>query len=131
MALVICTMCRRAFFNDSRGGKICPDCATKLQELYPVVRNFLRDHEKESYTIYDVSRILGIPPRHVEALVSFGMINTSDAERTRPERERRTPKIAPLDPEAAKDILKGEKSSMHTYTKKIRDGESPGNKKKR
>jgi hypothetical protein len=129
VALVVCIVCKRAFINGQEKGDICPDCTTKLQEIYPVVRNFLRDHEKESYTVYDISRIFGIPPRNIEALVSAGMIDAVYLQRTLPEKSRKGPKIMPLDPESAKEILKGDKSSMHTYAKKKRGEEEAGNKR--
>ncbi|MDR3232036.1 MAG: hypothetical protein LBT65_11400, partial [Synergistaceae bacterium] len=106
MALVVCTMCGRAFINGPQGENICSACTMKLQDLYPVVRNFLRDHEKASYTVYDISRILGIPPRHVEALVSMRMIDTDRPERALREDSRRTPKITPLDPQTTEELLK-------------------------
>ncbi|MDR3264669.1 MAG: hypothetical protein LBT15_01530 [Synergistaceae bacterium] len=125
-------MCRRAFINGPQGEDICSDCTVKLQDLYPVVRSFLRDHEKTSYTVYDISRILGISPRQVEALVSLGMIDTDRSGRALREEPRKAPKITPLDPETSAEILKKKGgSSMHTYTKKIEDEEKIGGGKRK
>jgi hypothetical protein len=66
-------MCKRAFIN-ARDEEVCPDCAAKLYELYPTVRSFLRNHEKESYTVYEVSRLLGLDLRDVEGLVVLDLI---------------------------------------------------------
>jgi hypothetical protein len=73
MSLVVCRMCKRAFIN-ARDEEICPDCAAKLYELYPTVRSFLRNHENESYTVYEVSRLLGLDLRDVEGLVVLDLI---------------------------------------------------------
>jgi hypothetical protein len=49
-----------------------------MKKVYSTVRNFLRDHDEEDYTVYDVSRILGIELKKVERLVSMGLIETSN-----------------------------------------------------
>jgi hypothetical protein len=119
-------MCKRAFINGPQGEEICPDCTTKLQSLYPVVRNFLRDHEKEAFTAHDVSRILGIPVQKVEALVSAGMIDTihlQSGERDS-SASKRTSKLAPLAPGEAETVLRRNESSMHTYTKRLAEDDA-------
>ncbi|MDR2175086.1 MAG: hypothetical protein LBO82_04010 [Synergistaceae bacterium] len=88
-----------------------------MKKIYSTVRNFLRDHEKEVYTIYDVSRILGLELKSVEGLVTMGLIETSKVGKHVFEKKR-TSKVRPLDAELAKEILNSRKSSMHAYEKK-------------
>jgi hypothetical protein len=40
------------------------------------VRNFLRNHENESYTAYEVSRLIGVDVKDVEGLVSMDLIRS-------------------------------------------------------
>jgi hypothetical protein len=84
MALVVCKYCKRAFINSLQGEEFCPSCTAKLKELYPSVRNFLRDNERRVYTPRELSEVLGVPLKDVEALVSMGLVG-SDA----PEQEQR------------------------------------------
>jgi hypothetical protein len=117
MALVICTLCKRAFMNTPHSESVCPECREKMKKIYSTVRNFLRDHEKEVYTIYDVSRILGIELKDVEGLVTMGLIETSKVGK-HVLKKKSDAKIRPLDAELAREILNSRKSSMHAYDKK-------------
>jgi hypothetical protein len=71
-----------------------------LNELYPLVRNFLRNHEKNLYTAQEVSKILGIDMRDVEGLVTLGLIDSGSS----PKRTafRRAPLGESSDPSGAK-----------------------------
>ena len=121
MALVICTLCKRAFMNSPHSENVCPECREKMKKIYSTVRNFLRDHEKEVFTIYDVSRILGIELKSVEGLVTMGLIDTSKVGKHVLEKKRNA-KVRPLDAELAREILNSRKSSMHAYDKKKDEG---------
>jgi hypothetical protein len=88
-----------------------------MKTVYSAVRNFLRDHEKELYTVYDVSRILGIELKSVEGLVSMGLIETSKVGKRALEKKKNA-KIRPPDAELAREILNSRRSFMHTYDKK-------------
>ena len=44
MALITCRLCRKIF--TAVGGRTCPDCKKRLDELYKKVRDFLRDNSK-------------------------------------------------------------------------------------
>jgi hypothetical protein len=103
--------------NSPHSENICPECRDKMKNIYSTVRNFLRDHEKEAYTVYDVSRILGIELKSVEGLVSMGLIETSKVGKHILEKKRDA-KVRPLDAELAREILNSRKSSMHAYEKK-------------
>ena len=124
MALVVCKICRRAFINSPHGEEACPECTIKMHEIYPVVRNFLRDNAKTVYTLYDVNRILGIDLNSLKGLITLGLIGTDTKEtvcETFPESELKPLKMRPLDPEEAKktkESMNKAKSSMHVYHKK-------------
>jgi hypothetical protein len=74
VALVVCKMCKRAFIDEARGKEICPECVARLNELYPVVRNFLRNHDRQIFTTHEVSKILGLNLKDVDGLVAMGLI---------------------------------------------------------
>ena len=74
MALIVCRSCRNAFISSPREEEICLECTTRLRELYPVVRSFLRDNEKRVYTAQDVSRIMGIDLDDVYTMASIGLV---------------------------------------------------------
>lgn len=125
MALVVCKVCKRAFINGPEGEDACPECTSELQKIYPVVRNFLRDNEKSSFTAYEVSKILGIDIKSIEGLVSLGLIDNSNG--TRPQETAKKPlKISPLTSQQTEEVLKkdGGTNSMHKYRKKSGEKES-------
>ena len=74
MGLLQCGICRRVFVN-APNERICPQCAVRLNELYPVVRDFLRDHKKDRYTAQDISEILGLDLLDVQELVHLGFLD--------------------------------------------------------
>ncbi|MDR1649110.1 MAG: hypothetical protein LBR71_02520 [Synergistaceae bacterium] len=96
-----------------------------MKNVYSTVRNFLRDHDRELYTVYDVSRILGIELKSVEGLVSMGLIETSKVGKHVIEKKQNA-KVRPLDAELAREILNSRKSSMHAYEKKQDGPEKKG-----
>jgi hypothetical protein len=120
VALVVCTQCKRAFLNGPHSENVCPECREKMKKIYSMVRNFLRDHEKEVYTVYDVSRILGIDLKSVEGLVAMGLIETSKVGKHVFEKQRNA-KVRPLDADLAREILNSRKSSMYAYERKKSD----------
>ena len=122
MALIVCRSCKRAFISSPQEEDVCPDCTARLRELYPIVRNFLRDHEKEAYTAHDVSRLLDIDIQSVEGLVALGLIDTAAGIRSGADAQKSDPskplKIRPMDAQESQALLDKTKSSMHTYRKK-------------
>jgi hypothetical protein len=80
MGLVVCKTCARAFIS-AQDEELCPECTARLNELYPVVRNFLRNHEEKLYTASEVSMILGIDLKDVEGLVALGLIDSRSQQR--------------------------------------------------
>jgi hypothetical protein len=85
----VCKTCKRAFVN-AQDEELCPECTARLKEIYPVVRNFLRNHEKELYTAQDVSKILTIDLKDVEGLVTLGLIDSESSQKQTPGRTSRT-----------------------------------------
>lgn len=116
MALVECKVCKRAFINGPEEDETCPECKSKLNEIYPIVRNFLRDNERKLYTANDVSRILGIDLKTIEGLIAMGLIQT--AEKKTDHSSAITPSRVQREPEER--YTKGG-SSMHKYSKKKGD----------
>ena len=116
MALVVCKMCKRAFINEAQGKEICPDCVERLNELYPVVRNFLRNHDRKIFTIREVSQILNIDIRDVEGLVTIGLINSSQS--LGGAESQKVLKYRPSDNPPAAAAQEKMQSFLHTYHKK-------------
>jgi hypothetical protein len=70
----------------SSGDRICPACLTRLDELYPEVRDFLRDHPKLEFNVEDVAEGMNIDIRYVQALVDKGYLDR-DSDKKGWERE--------------------------------------------
>jgi hypothetical protein len=91
-------------------------CKDTLRDVASVVRNFLRDNERELFTVYDINRILGIDMKILDALVATGMVESSTQGYMKPYERDRT--LGSRDPALAREVLRGGKSSMHAYEKK-------------
>ncbi|GHS88345.1 hypothetical protein AGMMS49957_09690 [Synergistales bacterium] len=116
MALVVCELCKKAFINGPHFEKACPACRDTLRDVGSVVRNFLRDNERELFTVYDINRILGVDMKVLDALVATGMVESNTQGYMKPyERDK---KLGAMDPALAREVLRGGKSSMHQYDKK-------------
>jgi hypothetical protein len=113
VALVVCRMCRRAFTN-AQGEEVCPDCTARLNTLYPTVRNFLRNHENESYTLYEVSRLLGLDIKDVEGLVFLDLIGFGAHTRRNTEAHKTAREIE-NEKEKEKNSLTKRKTSGSVY----------------
>ena len=87
MALVECGVCKRFFINTAEGETTCPECMAKLYELYPVVRNYLRDNEKTIFTIYELSKALNIEVKYIEGLIALGLIEILGSPHSKKNRE--------------------------------------------
>ena len=87
MALITCRLCRKIF--TAVGGRTCPDCKKRLDELYKKVRDFLRDNSKLKFNVDALSESLGADIRDVQALVDMGYLdrdfkaNLSDEDSSR------------------------------------------------
>lgn len=72
MALVTCKLCRKIF--TAPGGRICPDCQKRLDDLYLDVRNYLRDNPKVDFNVETLADALGADIRDVQGLVDLGYL---------------------------------------------------------
>ena len=69
-----CSICRRLL--SSSVGRVCQDCVKYLEEIYPVVRSFIRDSkDPKSLEIADIADALEIPIKYVQGLVNSGYLS--------------------------------------------------------
>ena len=102
MALVKCKQCGQAFISGADNEKTCPACATRLRALYPAVRNFLRDNERQVYTAGELSQILNIELQDIKGILAMELIDLG------------SPKGSALPAKPATQSSTG----MHAYTKR-------------
>ena len=76
MALNTCKLCRKLFTAESgkAGGKVCPECRQRLDELYSDVRHYLRDHPRDEFNVEMVADALSADIRDVQELVDLGYL---------------------------------------------------------
>ena len=77
MALIKCKLCKKAFINGLQEESVCPDCDARLRELFPSVRNFLRNNDGKANTALEVSKYTGIALEDVVVMVSMGLVGLS------------------------------------------------------
>ena len=75
MKLMICDICDKNF--PSAGRRICPACLKSLDELYLKVHQFLRVNTDTIFNIENLSEILEINARKIQALVDMGYLGRS------------------------------------------------------
>ena len=73
MPLLSCRLCGKIF--TSSGGRTCPACHTRLDELYPRVREYLRDNPKVDFNVETLAEELDSDIRDVQALVDMGYLD--------------------------------------------------------
>ncbi len=73
MNLITCKLCGRLF--SANRGKMCSTCLDDLDDLYPKVREFLRDHSKEAFNVEGIAEGMDIDIRQVQALVELGYLD--------------------------------------------------------
>lgn len=73
MSLMRCRLCGKIF---SEGGKnnICPQCIKRLNDMYGLVHEYMRDHEEEDFDIYKLAEDVGVSTADIQALVELGYI---------------------------------------------------------
>ena len=111
MALVTCKLCRRLFNGD---GKICPDCRQRLDELYPKVRDYLRDNPKLEFNVETVADSLEVDIRDVQELVSQGYLDRDLPDGMTPEALSDRQKLAKAF-EASLDKMKADAAAAAAY----------------
>ncbi len=73
MSLVTCKLCGRLF--DSTRSRICVQCIDDLDDLYPKVREYIRDHQGESFSVDVIAEDMGVDILRVQALVEMGYLD--------------------------------------------------------
>ncbi len=73
MALKPCKICGRLY--DSARGKYCPQCMQEIDELYPKVREYIRDQKGAEYSVDSLSEEMEIDILRVQALVDLGYLD--------------------------------------------------------
>ena len=73
MSLITCKLCGRLF--DATRGKICTQCLEELDELYPKVREYIRDHSKDQFSVDSLSEDMGIDIMLIQSLVDQGYLD--------------------------------------------------------
>jgi hypothetical protein len=84
MALLTCKLCGKLF--TSTGDKTCSACVARLDELYPDVREFLRDHPKTEFNVENVADEMDVDIRYIQALVDRGYLER-DSDKSAPNKE--------------------------------------------
>jgi len=85
--LVTCKLCGRLF--SATRGKICVTCLDEIDDLYPKVREFLRDHSKESFNVEQIADGMDLDIRYVQALVELGYLDRGVKADPEEEEEKR------------------------------------------
>jgi hypothetical protein len=68
-----CKLCRRLF--SSSGGRVCQDCYKYLDEIYPIVRSFIRDNSSIHLDVAEIADELELPIKYVQGLVNCGYLS--------------------------------------------------------
>jgi len=69
-----CNLCRKLF--SSSGGRVCLDCSKYLEEIYPLVRAFIRDSKNpRALDVAEIADALEIPIKYVQGLVNNGYLS--------------------------------------------------------
>ncbi|MDR1649172.1 MAG: hypothetical protein LBR71_02835 [Synergistaceae bacterium] len=92
MALLTCKLCGKLL--TSTGDRICPACVTRLDELYPDVRDFLRDHSKDEFNVENVAEEMDVDIRYVQALVDRGYLDREADKKTLDREDQDRQKLA-------------------------------------
>ena len=87
MPLITCRLCGKIF--TSSGGRTCSACHLRLDELYPRVRQYLRDNPKVNFNVEMVADALDTDIRDIQSLVDMGYLERDIGTQTDPETARR------------------------------------------
>ena len=80
MPLLTCRLCGKIF--SSPGGRTCSACVTRLDKLYPLVREYLRDNPKIAFNVETVAEAMDVPVRDVQGLVDLGYLDRDVGKQT-------------------------------------------------
>ena len=87
MPLLPCRLCGKVF--TSSGGRTCPACHARLDELYPRVRQHLRDNPKKAFNVEMVADAMEVDIRDVQGLVDLGYLDRDIGWQADPETLKR------------------------------------------
>ena len=73
MPLLTCKLCGKVF--STPGGRTCPECLKKIDDLYPRVREYLRDNPKIDFNVDSLADALETDIRYVQALTDMGYLD--------------------------------------------------------
>ncbi len=73
MSLITCKLCGRLF--DSTRGKICTQCLEELDDFYPKVREYIRDHRDARFSVDTLADDMGVDILRVQTLVELGYLD--------------------------------------------------------
>jgi hypothetical protein len=73
MALQTCKLCGKIF--SSAGGRTCTTCLGRIDELYPLVRDYLRDNPKIGFNVETLAEEVNADIRYIQALVDMGYLD--------------------------------------------------------
>ena len=87
MPLNPCKLCGKVF--TSAGGRTCPACHARLDELYPRVRKYLRDNPKVNFNVETIAEDMEADIRDVQSLVDMGYLDRDVGRQTSSEEVKR------------------------------------------
>ena len=87
MPMLSCRLCGKIF--TSSGGRTCSACISRLDELYPRVRTYLRDNPEVGFNVEMVAEALEVDIRDVQGLADLGYLDRDIGRQTDPETLRR------------------------------------------
>ncbi|MGI6784082.1 MAG: hypothetical protein ACOX5A_07605 [Aminivibrio sp.] len=127
MNLITCRLCGRLF--SAARGKICSTCLDELDDLYPKVREFLRDHSKEAFNVEDIAEGMDIDIRQVQALVELGYLDRDAGRGGAGDDERRRKEELARQLQASLDSSAASKTSERTVSTYGQERYGSGRKK--
>ena len=80
MPLFPCRLCGKIF--TSSGGRTCPACHARLDDLYPRVRRYLRDYPKVNFNVEAVAEEMETDIRDIQSLVDMGYLDRDIGRQT-------------------------------------------------
>ena len=87
MPLLPCKLCGKLF--SSSGGRTCTACHSRLDELYPRVREHLRDNPKVAFNVETVAEAMEVDIRDIQGLIDMGYLDRDIGTQTGSEVTRR------------------------------------------
>ena len=87
MPLLTCKLCGKIF--SSSGGRTCPACHKRLDDLYPRVREYLRDNPKTGFNAEMVAAEMEVDIRDIQGLLDLGYLDRDVGSQTNSETLRR------------------------------------------